>query len=329
MSVYPWHQSLYAGLLSRIKADRFHHALLVSGPEACGLREMVDAVATALLCETLTDSGACGQCRSCQMRRAGTHPDCLIVEPEEVGKQIKIDQIRRLGEFVARTASAGQRKVVILDPADAMNASSANSLLKSLEEPSAGTHLLLRTRSASRLLPTIRSRCETVNAGVPDSALVLPWLREQLGERADMLHAAASGRPLLAVTMAQQDGLQQLASVALSLEQALARDAYIPLTAAALHSYELTELTSAFVQVLIDFQRGLQSGREADWRLAFNLEVYRRLAARVSSQAVAMAGRQAQKTLRQALSTANPNRILLIESLLIDWRSFVTGKFAA
>ena len=144
-----------------------------------------------------------------------------------------------------------------------------------------------------------------------------------------MLHAAASGRPLLAVTMAQQDGLQQLASVALSLEQALARDAYIPLTAAALHSYELTELTSAFVQVLIDFQRGLQSGREADWRLAFNLEVYRRLAARVSSQAVAMAGRQAQKTLRQALSTANPNRILLIESLLIDWRSFVTGKFAA
>ena len=137
-------------------AGRLHHALLLTGPRGIGKRVLAGLLAESILCDVPLGGESCGACRNCELVRAGTHPDLLRIAPEEPGKQIKIDQIREVADFVMRTSSMASSKVVFIDPADAMNISSANSLLKSLEEPSPRTHLILVSDAPARLLATLR-----------------------------------------------------------------------------------------------------------------------------------------------------------------------------
>jgi DNA polymerase-3 subunit delta' len=196
--------------------ERMPHALLFAGPPGVGKRDLVDALAARLLCRApRTDGHACGECSGCALRLSGNHPDLLVVTPPESeadpdadGKavrksgQIVIDQIRVLTDALAVTGHQSSRRVVIVEPAEAMNVYTANALLKLLEEPPVGCVLLLVSASPRRLLPTIRSRCRAWPVPRPSAAQVSSWSAGHDGDAA--LLDVAGGMPLAAERLAQR-----------------------------------------------------------------------------------------------------------------------------
>lgn len=197
----PWQHEQWSRVQRQREAGQLPHALLLAGPPAVGKRQFARAFGAAQLCLQPTAGGAaCGQCRGCALLLAGTHPDLLWVQPEETGKAVKIDQVRAVVEFMAQTAQQGGRKLVVVEPAEAMNRNAANALLKTLEEPTANALLMLVTDAPGRLLPTIRSRCQRLDFPVPPDAVVREWLalRNADAGRVERALSEAGGRPLLA-----------------------------------------------------------------------------------------------------------------------------------
>lgn len=159
MQLAPWHQKPW-GLLTHAKEqNRLPHALLLIGDEDSGLKLFADAFAHLLLCKQGT---ACGVCHSCQLVSAKSHSDFIVIEPEESGQMIKIDQIRPVVELASTTSMHGGYRVILIRPAEAMNIAAQNALLKTLEEPTPNTLLLLLSDQSRRLLKTITSRCQRI-----------------------------------------------------------------------------------------------------------------------------------------------------------------------
>src|SRR5687767_6616242 len=143
--------------------DRLPHALIFAGPAGIGKRALAVLLAQRLNCFNPQGEDACGLCPSCQKILAFSHPDVRIVTPD--GAFIKIEQIRALIGEIAFQPFEGKYRVVILDPADQMRPETANSLLKTLEEPVSRTFLILITTKPYSLLVTIRSRCRMLQLG--------------------------------------------------------------------------------------------------------------------------------------------------------------------
>jgi DNA polymerase-3 subunit delta' len=214
----------YRERLNRTRVQgRLPHALLISGQEGVGKRALAEQLAHSLLCEqAAADGQPCGQCAACGWLQAGSHPDLLWLVPEEVGKAIKVDQVRALTGELFMTSHAGRYKVAIIQPADAMNKNAANSLLKTLEEPTDNTLLVLLTALPGRLPATIRSRCQQLQVAVPDALMAQQWLQDTGMEsgQAILYLKLANGAPLKAQQLAETDSvgardqrLQQLVAV--------------------------------------------------------------------------------------------------------------------
>src|SRR5690606_31515541 len=169
-------------LYARLQQHHLPHALMLRGPAGTGKAHFALALAQMLLCEKPLAQVACGRCKTCHLIKAGSHPDLLLVEPEEAGKAIKVDQVRHLVEFASRKAQFSGYRVVVICPAEAMNPNASNALLKSLEEPGEKTLLALVSHQVSGVLPTIRSRCQVVEFPVPPRAPALTWLGGSLGK---------------------------------------------------------------------------------------------------------------------------------------------------
>ena len=159
----PWLENRFLDLVALQRQNKLPHALLVKGPSGIGIESLARQLALSLLCDQVTDSGRCGQCKACQLVDANTHPDFLTIQLEDNAKALKIDQIRKLNEFANKTAQQGGNKVAIIDPADQMNVNAANALLKNLEEPAPGTFMILVTSRFESMLATIKSRCRIVD----------------------------------------------------------------------------------------------------------------------------------------------------------------------
>jgi DNA polymerase-3 subunit delta' len=104
---YPWQDSLWHQLAGRAQHA---HAYLLHGPAGIGKRALAERLMASLLCQRPTAQGACGECKSCLLLKAGSHPDNYILEPEEADKAIKVDQVRDLVSFVVQTAQLGGAK---------------------------------------------------------------------------------------------------------------------------------------------------------------------------------------------------------------------------
>jgi DNA polymerase-3 subunit delta' len=200
--IYPWQEVVWQRLELAARAQRLPHALLISGPVGSGKSEFAQAFANAMLCaERAGDTGfACGNCRACRLLRAQTHPDLAIVRPEKEGAAIKVDQIRALNDAIGLHSHLGGYKIFVLDPADAMNRNSANSLLKSLEEPPSNTVFVLVASQISVLPATIRSRCQHFAFNPQRDPVAIDWLRSEIpaDRDAEVLLALADGGPLRA-----------------------------------------------------------------------------------------------------------------------------------
>lgn len=207
----PWHGTQWHNLNTAVAAGRLPHGLLLTGPDGIGLGEFALEFARALLCEQRAVDGApCGQCRACVLTAAGNHPDILQVQPEEPGKQIRVDEIRALLEFMHLSSQSGRNKVAIIDPAEAMNRNAANGLLKTLEEPPSGAVLILCCHQPGRLPVTIRSRCQQLEFHGDTAAQTRDWLALRLGvdgEAAGALLLRAGGAPFRAVRLAETGAL--------------------------------------------------------------------------------------------------------------------------
>ncbi len=203
---YPWHAAQWRELDALLRAGTLPHALLLAGAPDLGKFHFARAFASLVLFAEPHGS-ACGRCRNCQLIAAGSHPDLVLIQPEEPGKAIRIDAIRELREFCAGRPHQGGWRVILIEPAEALNANAANALLKTLEEPGERTLLILVSHQPGRLAATVRSRCRLLRLPTPSIEQALPWLRTQLpGETdAESLLVRAGRRPLRALVLASGD----------------------------------------------------------------------------------------------------------------------------
>lgn len=201
------------------------HAWLLTGPSGLGQYSLALALARAWLCERPGALGACDACASCHSVDVRTHADLCVLMPEAVmqtlewplseaaqsdlddkkrkpSKEIRVEAMRDAVEFAQRTSARGRGKVILVYPAERMNVVSANTLLKTLEEPAGELKFVLASEAAHQLLPTIRSRCQSHAMLWPSTDVALTWLRSQGVDEAQagMMLRAAGGRP--------QDALQ-------------------------------------------------------------------------------------------------------------------------
>lgn len=212
MSGLPWHADAWARLQSRRARDAMAHALLLCGAPGLGKREFAQRFVRGLLCETPVDGDACGHCRACLLLAAGSHPDWVTVSlglrrDGTPRSEIVVEQIRELSSRLAMSSQFGGWQVACIDPADAMNAAAANALLKTLEEPSARTLLVLVADAPWRLPQTIRSRCQRVDFELPSTEQALAWLQAQGVDDAVLALQAASGNPGLALAWSRDGAL--------------------------------------------------------------------------------------------------------------------------
>jgi DNA polymerase-3 subunit delta' len=195
------------------------HAWLLHGPSGLGQYRLALELAQAWLCEAPTGDGACGVCGSCHAIAVRTHADLCVLMPEttmlelawplsekaqsdiddkkrKASREIRIDAMRDAIEFSQRTSARGRGKVVLVYPAEQMNAITANALLKTLEEPPGDVRFVLATESSHQLLPTIRSRCLGHAMAWPPVQAAQAWLQEQGLQAEEAAHflQAAGGR---------------------------------------------------------------------------------------------------------------------------------------
>ncbi len=210
------------------------HALLIHGPAGAGHFEFAVLLAQSLLCEAAdpttgptTSRRACGRCASCHLVSTRAHPDLRLVLPAALrvqrgwtdeddyiapkgeakpSRELRIDQVRAAIDWTQQTSGRGRGKVLLLHPADALNISAANALLKTLEEPPGQVRLLLTSADPEHLLPTVRSRCQRLPLALPPADQARVWLQAQGLDAPDALLALAGGSPLEALAWAK-DGL--------------------------------------------------------------------------------------------------------------------------
>jgi len=227
-SIYPWQKCTWTQLLE-LRA-KLPQALLIHGPVGIGKQALAEVFAQILLCEASGQLPApCGQCEGCRWFLAGSHPDFRRLEPEILARQrvsvevedepaptaakpqkasseIKVDQVRELDGFLNLHAHRGGRRVVLVHPAEAMNANAANALLKGLEEPQPDAHFILVSHRPARLLPTIRSRCVALPVAPPKPEEAVAWLKQARIADGEQWLAFAGGAPLRAAVYANTSG---------------------------------------------------------------------------------------------------------------------------
>ena len=211
--------------LSRARAMDRAHALLVCGPAGAGHLELGLLLAQRWLCEA-SDQAArpCGRCGSCHLLRTRVHPDLLIVVPDALrvklgwvdedatapkseakpSRDIRVEQVRQAITWSQQTSGRGRGKFLFLHPANALNAVSANALLKTLEEPPGQLRLLFTSTDPEALLPTVRSRLQRLTLALPAASEALTWLAARGIAEPSALLALAGGSPIEALALVEE-----------------------------------------------------------------------------------------------------------------------------
>jgi DNA polymerase III subunit delta' len=299
----PWLATLYADLETAIAAARLPHALLIHGAGGWGETTLAAAVAMRLI-ERPNDVA---------LATTIAHPDLRWIVPEGAGEQIKIEAVRDVAEFIARTPQIAPRKVAVVTSADAMNPYATNALLKTLEEPPPDSYLILVSDGLRDLLPTLRSRCRLIAVRPVEADAAKAWVHRVRPDvpptQLDALvfeYGGAPERVLAAIDREERpldEGLTAIASHrvdALALAEAWSKDASV-------------ELIDRWMRYLVRVIEHRKVGRSAADPLA------QALASATDRQLLEQWDALGHD--RQLMrSTTNPNVRLLLETRLLAWR---------
>ncbi len=344
-AIYPWQQDAWRQL--QALRVRMPHAILFHGAGGIGKADFIEAFAQSLLCENVqADGHACGVCASCGWFAQHNHPDYRRVRPEaledepaadgadaEAGdgekksgakskapsKDIKIEQIRALADFMNISTHRQGLRVVVLYPAEALNTPASNALLKTLEEPPPGTVFLLASNSLERLLPTILSRCRKFALPLPSHADALAWLETQGVADADGWLREQGGAPLAALAQSHIGNRDELDS----LLQVLAR----PTVESALKAAD--KLSKGSLPSLVAWQQ-----RWLYDIFALKLSGTIRYYPRYHAELTVLAGKVPAANLLRAIKHANARRAvaehplspkLFVEDMLLDYTECCGG----
>jgi len=214
----PWLKNARARLKAALRGGRLPHGILVHGLPGMGQSALALWTAQLALCDERAKA-PCGRCGSCQLFLAGNHPDFHAIGLEDDATYIKVDQVRELCGKLALRSYRGGFKIGLIDPAEKMNISSNNALLKTLEEPSEDTLLLLVAARTERLAPTVISRCQKFRLQAPDAPAALDWLSAS-AQRPDWpeLLSLAAGAPLRALELASAGTAEMVREMSDSLQ---------------------------------------------------------------------------------------------------------------
>lgn len=337
MTMYPWQGAAWERLQQM--RERLPHAILFHGPAGVGKADFMESFAQALLCENVRPDGhACGACASCGWFLQNNHPDYRRVRPEALedepadseeggestgkakstkapSKEIKIEQIRALSDFMNISTHRQGLRVVVLYPAEALNMPASNALLKTLEEPPPGTVFLLASNSLDRLLPTILSRCRKFALPMPSHAEALAWLKEQGVQDADSWLREQGGAPLAALAEAEAGSREDM--------EALLHFLAHPSVDGALRAAE--KLSKASLPALVAWQqRWLYDVFST--KLSGRIRYY----PRYQKELAGLAGRVHTAGLNRAIKAANERRAvadhplsakLFVEDMLLEYTS--------
>jgi len=314
----PWQAAIWAQLAPAREAGRLTHAWLMCGPGGIGKRHFVGAWTARLLCETARGTeAACGRCRSCIQLAAASHPNLLWLKPEvdaKTGKtkrDISVDQLRHLIDRLQLNSHYGQLKIGVIDPADALNASGMNAVLKTIEEPTGDALLILISERPMALAATLRSRCQRVAFAPPPVDQSLEWLAAQAsGASVDRsLLAAAGHAPLKALEWLRSDQISERGRWRREWLEIADRGADPVATASAFKERERTALWLAdFYQFCVELLK---------LRLLRSADALGNLAQRLPAPALEAMSSEALESQRRLQQNANPQQ--LAESLMIAW----------
>lgn len=224
--VLPW----LAAPLARALETQTAHALLLHAPGGVGQFELGLLLAQGWLCESTTVAAGqrpCGACASCRLVLARSHPDLLVLLPEALrealgwaaeegedggsersgkkkpSKDIRVEEVRAAIALALTTSSRGRGKAIVIHPAERMNPIAANAFLKTLEEPAGDARFVLCTAAPDALLPTIRSRCQSIALALPPADVAAAWLQASGVADPEVLLAGCGGQPQDVLVLAQ------------------------------------------------------------------------------------------------------------------------------
>jgi DNA polymerase-3 subunit delta' len=330
---FPWQQAPWSQIRQQYQANSLAHAYLVYGNAGLGKALFAEALALAILCAAPSAGGACGSCSVCQLASSGSLPDLLLIAPELDSRDIKIAQIRKVTDFIAKSSHGSKGKVVVIDSAHSLNNAAANALLKTLEEPSQATYLFLVSDLPGALSATIRSRCQRIKIEAPSLEVGQQWLvgHQQLDEAFAAAMTTSPSNPLLclkpgairdpaaaaallkglAAALTARVGLRELVSLG-SKQGELATIGY------------LEQVSTILVKYLLTNSKPPQMGADMESLAAAFVRSGKQPAQ--LGAIVLSYQQQLQQARRQLIGAGNPNPQLIMESLLWRWSLLLKDK---
>jgi DNA polymerase-3 subunit delta' len=325
IDLYPWQQDQWQQVSGMMQQQRLPHALIIGSVPGLGKLTFAKRLAAALLCQQPVNGNACGQCKSCQLLSANSHPDYKLMQPEEAGKAILVDQVRGIQHALATTAQQGGARVVVINGASDLNLNAANALLKQLEEPGDNSYFLLLHQWPKTVLPTVRSRCQLLDITMPTSEDAVSWLQQQLPDEDDSGNVAAkllqlaNGGPLKALQLHASKAHELRHQMLVQLTAILRGKQSVVEVAQSWHKQPLEQMLSWWIEWLNDLVKLKMTGSTEHLKNPDIVKLLQAVAQRSNIVATYTLLEKITQQLSYINQRRNLNTQLVCEELLHQW----------